>query len=1378
VSNEAVSRLAASPADADKQALISVIMAVNQLLLDTAQQAPTDAAPAAPPQAPSPAPAAPEPPARRATPSSTSGVQPAPSKAPASAPGATATPAASAGPAAPPAAGPAATLTVPAPKPSSGSAAQAVQAITINPSPSTTSSTASSTAPAAAAPATRRDAMAADLSPSTASPRTKPPSPRGSSSSGSSSSSSKTLVEEQRSRSSQVSPTSGSSADAALTQASRQQQRQQPRGADAPAGSSDAPDPAKQSATLAPGPAQPKPTAMLATERTAPASNSSDNFSTAAAAAKAEIPKPRAVAAAAPAAPAAPAAAAAPKQAYGKWLSPLPADDRTIAAASSAPTQAVAEVEVQAQPSASEKVAPPGTSANTPAAATGGSGAAAAALSAATQMLMAAVAVTDKVQAQEPVTPEVVTEDPALTAAAADFDAALAGAVGSTTDQAPALVAAQGHMQPQQQAPAPSVEQAAAATAPHWVAAEAAEAAEAAGPPPSSPPPPPPAAGAPPAMTPADALDILRLAHGGGASAGSDAGSLKLAADCLLAALSRQRQSPESKPPVRVVGAPSALSPCEVADAVQLSWPLLPAESQVQLAVGASQQLYQQRRDVPVVVPLQQVLALAASHISAMPHGGRDPLLKSLEPLLAWLCAQLASEASNAAATAAAAAKSAAANDKQRRGGGPKASSSRSRVPAADSVAATAALGCILHVIDMGMEPTAKDTRQLLASLVALAADMPGGEGGRGPAVLQDKVALSRALCWWVEQAGPKELREQALQQAWQLVQAMFANHAWQALAPDLQVNVLAAVAKLGAATEGAAPRGKGVSNAREGQQAPARLLSRALPEADQQVMLEALGTALTQLDVHTIAKLAGALSTPGFCSWVPSRAWQGVFSMAVAPHVGELRPAQLVDVMSLAAAARAAAGNVGQAEQALAVACAQAVVQHIQAARPQSAAAAVPGSSTARQAAATQVDEALQLLELMLWGLEAPPTAACMQAVTEGLLPALLAFTPSARTCARALRLLPVLRCRPTPQALAKLAQGLPGQCASLTFAELAGLMWAFSELRAFPPHELLMEVMDVAASRMEQALQVAGRKQDQDVALWTDPMLPGPETLIMLVRGMSQLGVTPDEDWEEVYHGLARALMPAADVEQLSLLAQVTLHLGLCPPEEWVLALQQESHFKMGEADAASLCRLAHFMSSAYEVKNDELPPPAKEWMQSLLDRSLQVVDSYDPPDMLALQLHALACLRWLPPTTWLQEWLAAVVVALPELSPACHVVVLTSLSDLGCCTEGGVLERGVLHRFVDSVLKSVGERLEGFSEFELTWLLECLTPYEVTGYQVRAEVRLCLQKELAAKAAQGAAGQDPAAGQVSIAAVMMDFVSPALLGRALRPVSGLHK
>ena len=42
----------------------------------------------------------------------------------------------------------------------------------------------------------------------------------------------------------------------------------------------------------------------------------------------------------------------------------------------------------------------------------------------------------------------------------------------------------------------------------------------------------------------------------------------------------------------------------------------------------------------------------------------------------------------------------------------------------------------------------------------------------------------------------------------------------------------------------------------------------------------------------------------------------------------------------------------------------------------------------------------------------------------------------------------------------------------------------------------------------------------------------------------------------------------------------------------------------------------------------------------MQALLSRSLRLIDTYDPPDMLALQLRSVAGLRWLPPGPWLTQ------------------------------------------------------------------------------------------------------------------------------------------
>ena len=41
-----------------------------------------------------------------------------------------------------------------------------------------------------------------------------------------------------------------------------------------------------------------------------------------------------------------------------------------------------------------------------------------------------------------------------------------------------------------------------------------------------------------------------------------------------------------------------------------------------------------------------------------------------------------------------------------------------------------------------------------------------------------------------------------------------------------------------------------------------------------------------------------------------------------------------------------------------------------------------------------------------------------------------------------------------------------------------------------------------------------------------------------------------------------------------------------------------------------------------------------------QAVLSRSLVLLDAYEPPDLLALQLRCVAGLRWLPPVEWLKQ------------------------------------------------------------------------------------------------------------------------------------------
>jgi hypothetical protein len=173
-----------------------------------------------------------------------------------------------------------------------------------------------------------------------------------------------------------------------------------------------------------------------------------------------------------------------------------------------------------------------------------------------------------------------------------------------------------------------------------------------------------------------------------------------------------------------------------------------------------------------------------------------------------------------------------------------------------------------------------------------------------------------------------------------------------------------------------------------------------------------------------------------------------------------------------------------------------------------------------------------------------------------------------------------------------------------------------------------------------------------------------------------------------------------------------------------------------------------------------------------------------------------------------------MAALTVALPDLTLGGHVVVLTALTVLGHNFGGddssedatgsttgsdGSAEAAApagggsaASAFIDRVVRSTFDRRAEFGAVELSWLVEeCLPRLDGEVYRLPIDLAAGLARELMAKshavAARGAAAPSPAAageagvawgghgddGAGAVVAQLAEYVSPGLLHRAWRGV-----
>ena len=275
-----------------------------------------------------------------------------------------------------------------------------------------------------------------------------------------------------------------------------------------------------------------------------------------------------------------------------------------------------------------------------------------------------------------------------------------------------------------------------------------------------------------------------------------------------------------------------------------------------------------------------------------------------------------------------------------------------------------------------------------------------------------------------------------------------------------------------------------------------------------------------------------------------------------------------------------------------------------------------------------------------------------------------------------------------------------------------------------------------------VEQLLLIS--QEDQEDAL----KIIEPEHLILLTQSLSLLGLSPDTQWQQLYHRTISYLLPQCSLPQLSLLSFSMLHFGLEPSSELMARLVAESLFKMQQAngngdgngseasdtvtDPASLTRLGYFIAAAYKSNSSHFAldsskrykplPPA--WFQSYLSSSLRIMDEAEP-DLIAVQMSTVAGLGFIPPHTWMAQALTALSLSLDdELSPAGLVISLASLSAIvgsdsraesgeAQKDQGFVEIREIERSYVSSAMTAAYKRREDFTLLELMYLLDQILP-----------------------------------------------------------------
>eukprot|EP00798_Chlamydomonas_sp_ICE-L_P027602 gene27602-7239_t len=364
-------------------------------------------------------------------------------------------------------------------------------------------------------------------------------------------------------------------------------------------------------------------------------------------------------------------------------------------------------------------------------------------------------------------------------------------------------------------------------------------------------------------------------------------------------------------------------------------------------------------------------------------------------------------------------------------------------------------------------------------------------------------------------------------------------------------------------------------------------------------------------------------------------------------------------------------------------------------------------------------MERLLTLHELLVEGMGAAPSKAWASSLSDVLLPYLSAnsrkmrFGMNPALVSRSLRLMGALRQRPHPNVLHSLLRGLQEE--SLVVAappqQLVQIFWSCAEFQLVPTLAALAAMLPALA----------------DGFVHLDA-----KSLALLCRSMSQLGVRPSAEWQLKLQDRVNECMGEADVESLSLICQGLLSFGMKPRDKWIAALLEETAFKMDQADAQSLVRLAHFVATC------ELKTFPTEWINALQLRSIQVVDTFEPADMLAMLLRSLAKMHWVPTPEWMVQVLAACSISAPDMSLASCAVVLNALPELGVLkmVEAGSVDPAFFNRLLDRMVRASVQHSDAASSTEIRWLLNSFVLYEEVPFEPNVNAMKRLTKQMKAK------------------------------------------
>ncbi|PNW75262.1 hypothetical protein CHLRE_12g519550v5 [Chlamydomonas reinhardtii] len=457
---------------------------------------------------------------------------------------------------------------------------------------------------------------------------------------------------------------------------------------------------------------------------------------------------------------------------------------------------------------------------------------------------------------------------------------------------------------------------------------------------------------------------------------------------------------------------------------------------------------------------------------------------------------------------------------------------------------------------------------------------------------------------------------------------------------------------------------------------------------------------------------------------------------------------------------------------------------------------------------------------------------------------------SPAGLTTAQKLKALDVLvaaRVRPHPAQLAALldvgmtltatGSSSGSRLAGLSGRQLTRLLWLCVAFRALPSWRFVGEWLQAAAVVLRQAADAtpAPPSHTTTSATTSDGGAAGdrsgsgsestggvsPCCLVRMGWCLSQMGLRPEPAWQAEYHAALLPVLPALDLEALSLAATSVLALRSRPGAEWLEGWMRAALGRMeapgvaaAELDGASAARLVHFAAAAEA-------PVTRDWMQSFFLHTLHLVEASPAPlapasstttapgtsagaagaaagrrsaftaDQLALTLRGLAALGYRPPQPWLEAALealrraAAAAVATADsvsgnssggssssLSPACYPVALAALGRLAP-DVAAELGPGTV---VETLVRAAHEQRERFSELELTWLLETLEQ-SYSGYRLppaaAANLAAVLRRRQAGDAGEsgGASGdrgegEGEGRGESDVAGSLADAVSTAWL------------